>query len=115
MKTIASVAIAALESASENLSKDTYKNLFAAWYAMRCFTDGKLVLVSDWLETVKRLYNELIERYKHGEKNRELWAETFNIRVSVSIMGGYKDYPCWEVAVSVSITDHTDKNTRYTA
>jgi hypothetical protein len=69
--------------------------------------------MNEWRDFVSSLMYGLIEDYKNGSKDRNLWTESGNMRISANVMGGFKDCPKWEVYVSISVTDHKVRNRIY--
>ena len=115
MKTIAAVAISALESTRKSLvapewHKENY-DLYKSWMVMRDATLTKSM--NEWRDDVDSLIYSLIESYKSGIKDRSHWVESGNMRVAVTVMGGLRDCPKWEVDVSLSVTDHKTRNMVY--
>jgi len=118
MKKIATVAIAALESARKSLvepgwDKENY-DLYKSWMVMRDASNTSSM--NEWRDFICRLIDGLIFEYKKESKSinlRDHWTESGNMHVGVCVMGGYRQYSKWEVAVRINVTDHKDRNRVY--
>lgn len=111
MKTIAAVAIAAIDEKAKTLYTDgwgkDYYDLYHAWLEMRRANGGEKWSMCQWRDTIKSLMDDLKRSYtKVKRKDRYMSWETANICVSVHVMCGFKECPQWETAVSVAIVDH---------
>jgi hypothetical protein len=114
MKTIASVAIKALESADKSLYAadwaEQYRDTYRGWLEMRRQSGSFTVPMNEWRDSVSSVIKGMVEHYKqNGVNDRHYWSETFNYRVSITVMGGYREYPQWEVDVAVMLIDHSNK------
>lgn len=111
MRTIASVAVQHLEAFDKALFApgwdDRLKHTFCAWNAMRASDNLGHCNMNEWRDTVSRTVKSMINAYKTGEtKDRNYWSETYSIRVSITIMAGFKDCPKWQVDICLGVVDH---------
>lgn len=115
MKTIANVAIPALEELKQRLLTDlhSFHPMWLAWREIRKQGNSDAVNTecpASWRALLIDHIHELQDRYKHGSKfdkrTRDTFTETANMRVVISIMGGYKDAPRWEVECNPVITHY---------
>lgn len=113
MKTIATVAIAALNKFSEELSSPSsvtkYHAMWLAWMQMR-LAAGYLDSTDFhfWQESIQNDVRLLKESYTKGDsyqkKLRNQFLESANLRLTVNVMGGFKGEYCqWETECFVSI------------
>jgi hypothetical protein len=116
MKTIASVAIKHLESADKSLYAfdwaEKYRDTYRAWLEFRRQSGGLTVPLNEWRDSVSSTIKGMVEHYKQPENranDRCYWSETFNYRVSITVMGGYRECPKWEVDIAVMVIDHSNK------
>lgn len=119
MKKIASVAIAALESADKSLYApdwtDMYRDLYKSWTEMRRQSGSSTKSMTEWRDSVSSHIKGLIQHYKDGAADRAMWLESLNIRCAITVMGGYRHRPKWEVDVAVMVVDHSNKTKVYVA
>lgn len=117
MKSIATIAIQTLESADKSLYAfdwaDKYRDLHRAWLEMRRQTGNFSLSMNEWRDSVSSHFKSLIAYYKNGGKSRSMWVESMNFRATITVMGGYKDSPKWEVDIAVAIVDHSNKTKVY--
>lgn len=113
MRTIASVAISALKDMKSNIRTQEWGmgqgyDLYKAWVELRRHNKHNIVQFNEWRDTIVRLIDTLTEgysdpvTYKNLQK-RHYWVSTSNLRVSIHIMGGYRDVPQWETDCKVFI------------
>jgi len=112
-KPISSIAIKALESADKSLYADgwadNYRDTHRAWLEMRRQNGGETKAMNEWRDSVSSLIKGMIDHYQRDEdraNDRSYWSESFNIRVAITVMGGYRKFPKWEVDVVVMVVDH---------
>lgn len=119
MKKIATVALQALESADKALYAtdwvENYRDLYKSWVEFRRQSAGSVVSMTEWRDSVSSHFKSLIAHYKEGKADRSMWIESFNLRATITVMGGYRDCPKWEVDVAVAIVDHSNKTKVYAA
>jgi hypothetical protein len=116
MKRISAVAIEHLESADKSLYAadwaDKYRDTYRAWLEIRRQSGGFTVPLNEWRDSVSSTIKSMIWHYQQPENranDRHFWTETFNFRVSITVMGGYRKWPKWETDVSVTVIDHALK------
>jgi hypothetical protein len=116
MKTIASVAIKHLEAADKSLYADgwaeNYRDTHRAWLEMRRQNGGEPKDMNEWRDMVSSIVKGMIAHYQGDEdraNDRSYWSETCNLRVAITVMGGYRKYPKWEVDIVVMVVDHSCK------
>lgn len=113
MKKISTVAIAALHAADKGLYSpnwdkrlyDTYKS----WVALRGSKDN-ITNMNEWRDAVSSIIKGMVGHYEgttDRANDRCYWSETFNLRVAITVMGGYRKYPTWEVDIAITPIDHT--------
>lgn len=119
MKKIATVALQALESADKALYApdwvENYRDLYKSWVEFRRQSGNFTKSMNEWRDSVSSHYKSLIEHYKSGKADRSMWIESMNLRASITVMGGFRDYRQWEVDVAVMVIDHSNKTKVYTA
>jgi hypothetical protein len=116
MKKISTVALKALEAARMALYADGWSernyDLYKAWIEMRRQKNLNLIhYMEEWRDYVNNLLTTLIDHYKTGNTDRAMWVESMNLRVSITVMGGLRAQPKWEVDVVVMVVDHCNKTT----
>jgi hypothetical protein len=116
MKTIASVAIKHLEAADKSLYAfdwaEKYRDTYRAWLEIRRQSGSFTVPMNEWRDSVSSTIKGMVEHYKQPENranDRCYWNDTFNYRVAITVMGGYRKYPQWEVDIAVMVIDHSNK------
>lgn len=119
MKSIAQVAILALETADKSLYApdwaEKYRDLHRSWLEMRRQTGGFTKSMNEWRDLVSSHLKGVIAYYKNGGKSRSMWIESTNLRASITVMGGLRESRKWEVDVAVVIIDHSNKTKVYVA
>jgi hypothetical protein len=82
---------------------------------MRRQTGSETLSIGDWRGHVSSYFKSLIAHYKEGKADRSMWIESMNLRASITVMGGFRDCPKWEVDVAVMVIDHGNKTKVYAA
>jgi hypothetical protein len=113
MKTIAKVAIAALDKFADELNTtDTYQKfhpLWLAWMQIRSVNGFSVPSTfKEWLDEITRELDHIKDSYIRGDsymkRLRYQYTESANLRVTLNIMGGFKGEYCqWETECFVSI------------
>ena len=118
MRTIASVAIEALDKFKAELQSAEgyykYRPLWLGWREVRKINGGTITspYYLDWRDKVVNIVDSMKENYSKGDKfhrrMRWYWLETYNMRVEISVMGGYKDENAkeWEPECKVVVCQH---------
>lgn len=114
MRTIASVAIAALATKKKSLHTEgwveMYRDTYKAWFEMRRQRGSDTYNFCQWRDFVTVKIDDMILFYTHGsnkdKRDRNYWSESGNIRVSISVMCGLKKYPKWQVDICIAVVDH---------
>jgi hypothetical protein len=116
MKKISEVAIKHLEAADKSLYAadwaEQYRDTYRAWLEIRRQSGGFTVPMNEWRDSVSSVIKGMVEHYKQPENranDRHFWTDTFNFRVSITVMDGYRECPKWEVDVAVMVIDHNNK------
>jgi hypothetical protein len=112
MKTIASVAIEALNDLKKtiqdpNWMKGDYGHLFQAWSTLRLCNDYCRLKPTEWQGQVIELIDDAVACYKNPKfqfNHRSFFNETMNIRLTVNVMGGYHDCPKWKTESAILIS-----------
>lgn len=108
MRTIASVAIKALKQLDESLfapewDKKFY-DIYFAWKNMRYSIGANMDSMNVWRDKVSGTIKSMISQYEHGKRDRWYWTDGYNMRIAVSVMGGFKDSKAWESEVHLGVS-----------
>ena len=106
MKTIASVAIKALEQADKNLYGPGWAaNLYDTYRAWQIMS-GKSMSMNAWRDFISEKIKQMILGYKGlNSKERFHWNRSMCICVSIYVMGGIKSK--YETDVTITVIDHS--------
>lgn len=113
MRTIANVATASLNQLKDTLCTPEWNagegyNLYKAWVEMRRHNGYPIVQPNEWRNTIHRMIDGMIREYNNPSEYKNIqkrshWTSTFNLRVCVTVMGGYRNWPKWETECKVFI------------
>ena len=114
MKPIHVVAIDALNKFKERIfSEDWQKgdgyNLYKSWVELRRHNGHEIVQPSVWYGNIRQKIDEAIQTYSNPitRKNiilRSHFVDSFNLHLTIQVMGGYKDCRMWDTYINIMVT-----------
>lgn len=113
MRTIATVALASLNKLRTKIHSDEWAkgegyDLYKAWVELRRHNQHRIASPHEWAQTIDRCIADCIKAYSNPYEYKNIlkrnhWVSTFNLRVMVTVMGGYRSHPQWETECKVFI------------